>query len=218
MCSGALRESPMRQAARLARLISLAGGEPVLLSWSGSMFEYLMPQLVMPAYENTLLERTCRAAVNRQIAYGRECGVPWGMSESGYNTVDAALNYQYRAFGVPGLGLKRGKAYLPLRAAVSADVLDPRNTWSDKKAYDETARDALLGSYEVSTERLEADLIAFAKQHLASYKCPTSVDWVDALPRNPSGKVLRKVPRRRSATLPRRSSNARVRRTTPSAW
>jgi cellobiose phosphorylase len=92
----------------LGRLLTTAGGEPALLSWSGSMFEYLMPHLVMPAYENTLLERTCHAAVNRQIAYGRECGVPWGMSESGYNTVDAALNYQYRAFGVPGLGLKRG--------------------------------------------------------------------------------------------------------------
>ncbi|HEU4441621.1 MAG TPA: glycosyltransferase family 2 protein, partial [Burkholderiales bacterium] len=92
----------------LGRLLTTAGGEPALLSWSGSMFEYLMPHLVMPAYENTLLERTCHAAVNRQIAYGRECGVPWGMSESGYNAVDAALNYQYRAFGVPGLGLKRG--------------------------------------------------------------------------------------------------------------
>ena len=92
----------------LGRLLTIAGGEPALLSWSGSMFEYLMPLLVMPTYENTLLDRTCRAAVNRQIAYGRECGVPWGMSESGYNTVDAALNYQYRAFGVPGLGLKRG--------------------------------------------------------------------------------------------------------------
>jgi cyclic beta-1,2-glucan synthetase len=92
----------------LGRLLTTAGGEPTLLSWSGSMFEYLMPLLVMPAYENTLLDRTCRAAVNRQIAYGHECGVPWGMSESGYNTVDAALNYQYRAFGVPGLGLKRG--------------------------------------------------------------------------------------------------------------
>ena len=90
------------------RLLTTAGGEPVLLSWSGSMFEYLMPLLVMPTYENTLLDRTYHAAVKRQIAYGRECGVPWGMSESGYNTVDAALNYQYRAFGVPGLGLKRG--------------------------------------------------------------------------------------------------------------
>ena len=94
----------------LGRLLTTAGGEPALLSWSGSMFEYLMPLLVMPTYENTLLDRTCHAAVNRQIAYGRERGVPWGMSESGYNTVDAALNYQYRAFGVPGLGLKRGLA------------------------------------------------------------------------------------------------------------
>ena len=101
-------ELPQESWFALGRLLTGAGGEPALLSWSGSMFEYLMPLLVMPAYENTLLEHTCRAAVNRQIAYGSECGVPWGMSESGYNTVDAALNYQYRAFGVPGLGLKRG--------------------------------------------------------------------------------------------------------------
>src|SRR5205085_2341396 len=85
-----------------------AGGEPVLLAWSGSMFEYLMPMLVMPSYENTLLDQTCVAVVERQIDYGRQRGVPWGMSESGYNQVDAQLNYQYRAFGVPGLGLKRG--------------------------------------------------------------------------------------------------------------
>ena len=72
------------------------------------MFEYLMPLLVMPTYENTLLDQTYVAAVERQIEYGRQRGVPWGMSESGYNTVDVHLNYQYRAFGVPGLGLKRG--------------------------------------------------------------------------------------------------------------
>ena len=101
-------ELPQESWFALGRPLTGAGGEPALLSWSGSMFEYLMPLLVMPAYEDTLLGRTCRAAVNRQIAYGRECGVPWGMSESGYNTLDAALNYQYRAFGVPGLGLKRG--------------------------------------------------------------------------------------------------------------
>jgi hypothetical protein len=74
------------------------------------MFEYLMPVLVMPTYEGTLLDQTCRAAVERQIEYGAQRGVPWGMSESGYNLVDAHLNYQYRAFGVPGLGLKRGLA------------------------------------------------------------------------------------------------------------
>ncbi|RPI19341.1 MAG: cyclic beta 1-2 glucan synthetase, partial [Acidobacteriales bacterium] len=94
----------------LGRLLITAGGEPVLLSWSGSMFEYLMPLLVMPAYENTLLDQTCRAAVQRQIEYGRKRGVPWGISESCYNATDVHLNYQYRAFGVPGLGLKRGLA------------------------------------------------------------------------------------------------------------
>ncbi|MDD5176392.1 MAG: glucoamylase family protein [Sterolibacterium sp.] len=94
----------------LGRLLTSTGGEPVLLSWSGSMFEYLMPLLVMPTYDHTLLDQTCKAAVARQIEYGRQRGVPWGMSESGYNTVDVHLNYQYRAFGVPGLGLKRGLA------------------------------------------------------------------------------------------------------------
>src|SRR5580698_8046955 len=72
------------------------------------MFEYLMPMLVMPSYEGTLLDQTCRAAVARQIEYGHQLGVPWGVSESGYNVLDAQFNYQYRAFGVPGLGLKRG--------------------------------------------------------------------------------------------------------------
>ncbi|MGK2941504.1 MAG: GH36-type glycosyl hydrolase domain-containing protein [Immundisolibacter sp.] len=92
------------------RLLTDTNGEPALLSWSGSMFEYLMPLLVMPTYENTLLDQTCKAAVARQIEYGKQRGVAWGISESGYNTVDAQLNYQYRAFGVPGLGLKRGLA------------------------------------------------------------------------------------------------------------
>jgi cyclic beta-1,2-glucan synthetase len=94
----------------LGRLLTTVGGEPILLSWSGSMFEYLMPLLVMPTYENTLLDQTCKAAVRKQIEYGRSRGVPWGISESEYNTIDVHLNYQYRAFGVPGLGLKRGLA------------------------------------------------------------------------------------------------------------
>ena len=94
----------------LGRRLTSEGGKPILLSWSGSMFEYLMPILVMPTYEGTLLDQTCRAAVELQIEYGARRDVPWGMSESGYNLVDAHLNYQYRAFGVPALGLKRGLA------------------------------------------------------------------------------------------------------------
>lgn len=92
----------------LGRQLTHIGTTPILLSWSGSMFEYLMPILVMPAYENTLLHQTCRAVVQKQIEYGRKMGVPWGISESGYNMVDGQMNYQYRAFGVPGLGFKRG--------------------------------------------------------------------------------------------------------------
>ncbi len=92
----------------LGRLLADAGGKSVLFSWSGSMFEYLMPLLVMPTYENTLLDQTCKAAIARQIEYGKHRGVPWGISESGYNSFDVSLNYQYRAFGVPGLGFKRG--------------------------------------------------------------------------------------------------------------
>ncbi len=92
----------------LGRLLTIAGGRPALVSWSGSMFEYLMPLLLMPSFDNTLLGRSVRAVVARQISYGREHGVPWGVSESGYNISDAHMIYQYRAFGVPGLGLKRG--------------------------------------------------------------------------------------------------------------
>lgn len=94
----------------LGRARTTAGGDPVLMSWSGSMFEYLMPNLVMPNYEGSLLGQTCLAAVERQIAYAGQRALPWGISESGYNTVDANFNYQYHAFGVPGLGLKRGLA------------------------------------------------------------------------------------------------------------
>jgi cellobiose phosphorylase len=92
----------------MGRLLVASRGTPILASWSGSMFEYLMPQLVMPSYANTLLDHTCKTAVQLQIKYGKLRGVPWGISESGYNRIDIQFNYQYRAFGVPGLGLQRG--------------------------------------------------------------------------------------------------------------
>ncbi|MHB2016953.1 MAG: GH36-type glycosyl hydrolase domain-containing protein [Candidatus Xenobia bacterium] len=92
----------------LGRRLTTTSQRPALLSWSGSMFEYLMPLLVMPTYPHTLLDHTYEGVVRRQIEYGRQRGVPWGISESGYNFTDQAGNYQYRGFGVPGLALKRG--------------------------------------------------------------------------------------------------------------
>lgn len=94
----------------LGRQLTTQNGALALLSWSGSMFEYLMPLLVMPTYGHTLLDQTYRAVVARQIEYGRRRGVPWGISESCYNAADINGVYQYGAFGVPGLGLKRGLA------------------------------------------------------------------------------------------------------------
>ncbi len=93
---------------RLARSLTTSGTSRALLSWSASMFEYLMPLLVMRSYPGTLLDETYQAIVQRQIQYGAKCGVPWGTSESAYHAQDLEGNYQYRAFGVPGLGLKRG--------------------------------------------------------------------------------------------------------------
>ena len=93
---------------RLGRSLTPVDRGSALISWSGSMFEYLMPSLVMRAPGGSLLEQTSRLIVRRQMKYGAELGVPWGVSESAYNARDLQLTYQYSNFGVPGLGLKRG--------------------------------------------------------------------------------------------------------------
>ena len=135
----------------LGRLLTPTAGGSTLLSWSGSMFEYLMPLLVMPTYENTLLDDTYRASVKRQIAYGNQCGVAWGISESGYNTVDAALNYQYRAFGVPGLGLKRGLAddlVIAPYASALALMVTPEAACQNLQRLSADGLDGKFGFYE----------------------------------------------------------------------
>jgi cyclic beta-1,2-glucan synthetase len=93
---------------KLGRALTPTGTARALLSWSASMFEYFMPLLVMRNYPGTLLDETYRAVIDRQQQYGASRKVPWGISESAYNAQDLDHNYQYRAFGVPGLGLKRG--------------------------------------------------------------------------------------------------------------
>ena len=93
---------------QLSRPVTRVEDMYVLLSWSGTMFEYLMPPLFLRSYPGTLLADSTQGAVLHQIAYGKSNGVPWGISESGFYRFDANQNYQYRAFGVPGLGFKRG--------------------------------------------------------------------------------------------------------------
>ncbi len=135
----------------LGRLLVSLRGDPVLASWSGSMFEYLMPLLVMPNYENTLLEATCKGAVRQQIKYGQFRGVPWGVSESGYNRTDVNLNYQYRAFGVPGLGLKRGLAedlVIAPYATTLALMVAPHEACSNLQQLAADGREGAYGFYE----------------------------------------------------------------------
>jgi cyclic beta-1,2-glucan synthetase len=94
--------------ATLGRPMTQISGAPLLLSWGGTMFEYLMPALLMRSREGTLLARTCELAVEAQIEYGKKTGAPWGISESAYARLDAHQTYQYQSFGVPGLGFRRG--------------------------------------------------------------------------------------------------------------
>jgi cyclic beta-1,2-glucan synthetase len=106
----AKKDVPVDHWFSLGRTLTHSSAETALVSWSGSMFEYLMPTLVMRSFPGTLLSQAYGGAVRRQIAYGRGAGVPWGLSESAYNLRDRHLTYQYRAFGVPDLALKRGLA------------------------------------------------------------------------------------------------------------
>ena len=113
---------------RLGRTLTPVDRGSALISWSGSMFEYLMPTLVMRAPDESVLSETARLVVSRQIQYGAERGVPWGVSESAFNARDIDLRYQYSAFGVPGLGLKRGLSedvvIAPYATALAA-MVDP---------------------------------------------------------------------------------------------
>ncbi|QTR44466.1 hypothetical protein J9253_10395 [Thiothrix litoralis] len=143
----AQQQVPQESWFALGRLLITTDGEPTLLSWSGSMFEYLMPLLVMPTYANTLIDQTYHAVVQRQIAYGKQRGVPWGTSESGYNIVDVHLNYQYRAFGVPGLGLKRGLAedlVIAPYASAMALMVDPEAACQNLQRL---AADGMVGKF-----------------------------------------------------------------------
>jgi len=135
----------------LGRQLTRMGTAPVLLSWSGSMFEYLMPLLVMPTYENTLLDQTNNVVIEKQIEYGKKRGIPWGISESGYNMVDTSLNYQYRAFGVPGLGLKRGLSedlVISPYSTFMAIMVNPQAAYNNLQELKERGFESRYGFYE----------------------------------------------------------------------
>jgi cyclic beta-1,2-glucan synthetase len=135
----------------LGRLLTSVEGSPTLLSWSATIFEYLMPLLVMRSYPGTLLDRSCHMAVRSQRQYAARRGVPWGISESAYGLVDRHDNYQYKAFGVPGLGLKRGLGdelvVAPYATALAAAV-DPQSAAQNFRRLGKVGLRGEYGCYE----------------------------------------------------------------------
>ena len=126
----ARNDVPLEHWFRLSRTLSRTAGSTALVSWSGSMFEYLMPVLVMRSLPFTLLAQTYDGVVERHVSYARTRNVPWGVSESAYNIRDRHQTYQYRAFGVPDLALKRGLGrdlvIAPYATALAAQIDPPR--------------------------------------------------------------------------------------------
>jgi cyclic beta-1,2-glucan synthetase len=161
----------------LGRQLTSAGTTPTLVSWSGSMFEYLMPLLVMPSFDNTLLDQTNKFVVQKQIEYGKKRNVAWGVSESGYNLVDVNLNYQYKAFGVPGLGLKRGLGedlVIAPYATVMALMVQPEQALANLMDMDSDGFTGKYGMYEAvdyTTGRLtRGQTFAIVKSFMAHHQ------------------------------------------------
>ena len=145
-------DAPQEHWFRLGRqLTQIDGAGRALVSWTATMFEYLMPLLVTRDYAETLLDQSYKAVVARQIAYGREHGVPWGVSESAYNARDLQFNYQYGPFGVPGLGLKRGLSedlVIAPYATVLAAMVAPRVALQNMQRLAQIGALARYGFYE----------------------------------------------------------------------
>jgi cyclic beta-1,2-glucan synthetase len=95
----------------MGRPHTVAQGSPILMSWTGTMFEYLMPTLFMRTYANTMLDRSRVAVIACQQEYAARKGVPWGISESGFAKLDAENNYGYQAFGIPQLALMKYESH-----------------------------------------------------------------------------------------------------------
>jgi len=140
-----------RQWFQLGRMLTETDGAKCLLSWGGTMFEFLMPTLFARDVPDSLLDQSCRAAVNRQMAYGRQRRVPWGISESAFSAQAMNSDYHYQSFGVPGLGLKRGLAkdlvISPYSTAL-ATMIDPRAAAKNFRSLADDGASGELGYYE----------------------------------------------------------------------
>ncbi|MCX7092295.1 MAG: phosphorylase [Methylobacter sp.] len=173
----AKREVPSAHWFHLGRRVTRTTNGSVLLSWSGSMFEYLMPALVTYTPRYSLLDQTCRLVVQSQIEYGEQCKVPWGVSESAFNGRDRWFTYQYSAFGVPGLGMKRGLAYDLVIAPYATALAAMYNTHAAVENFERLKKIGALGRYgffealDFTPSRLaENQQVAFVRCYMAHHQ------------------------------------------------
>ena len=104
----AKQDVPVKHWSSLSRTLTSLNRYKGLISWSGTAFEYLMPNINIKTYKGSLLDESCRFMLMSQKEYAKELNLPWGISEAAFNLRDFNNNYQYKAFGIPWLGLKRG--------------------------------------------------------------------------------------------------------------
>ncbi len=173
---------------RLGRALTPVGRGSALISWSGSMFEYLMPALVMRSPDGSLLNQTYQQVVRRQIEYGEERGVPWGISESAYNARDMDFTYQYSSFGVPGLGLKRGLSedlvIAPYATALAA-MIDPSAAVTNLARLEAAGGRGAYGFYEAldyTPSRLpEGAEVAVIRAYMAHHQGMSLLSFTNVL-------------------------------------
>lgn len=161
----------------LGRSITKVSGKNILLSWGGTMFEYLMPRLLLCSAPGTLLAQSEQVAVDEQIRQGEKCSTPWGISESGYATVDIQHNYQYRAFGVPSLGFKRGlelDTVIAPYATALALAIYPKRATANLKRLSDLGMLSLYGMYEAidyTPSRIPSNRdFAIVRSHMAHHQ------------------------------------------------
>ncbi len=179
---------PAKHWFRLGRTMTPIDGGSGLISWSGSMFEYLMPSLVMRAPAGSLLEQTNRLVVWRQEKYGNTLGVPWGMSESEYYARDIEQTYQYSSFGVPDIGYKRGLSenivIAPYASGLAA-MVDPASAARNYKRMTAIGARGAYGWYEAldyTRTRLPAGAkFAIVRAYMAHHQAMTLVSIANAL-------------------------------------
>ena len=201
-------DAPRRHWFQLGRPYIHAAGRIGLISWGGTMFEYLMPRLMLRSLPNTLLSEACRTAVARQIEFGHQLGIPWGVSESAFIGKFLDGDYRYQSFGVPGLGLKRGleddRVVAPYATAM-ASMVAPREALANFRRLTAEGAEGRFGFYEAidyTRDRLpQGQRLAVVKQYMAHHQGMSLVALTNVLLDDPMPRRFHLEPMVRAAEL-----------------